>query len=320
MRALASASHGVGPAVSAAGWCSPRAVRLGTGYWLARCLAGGGREPFQAPGAVRRDSSPSKTPHLQVRTPLTRPERRQPGGDRSPVRAGRPVSSPGVSKMPLRQYQRAASGPGGVHLAVVRLRPGRGHLPGTFRPCRSSRLRRFAPLRASQVCSLRGSWARAVFKAATAQLHGARLLQPTLGFMPFRRLPLCLCSSILSVPWFPLVPIRKDRRSLAAFAGASPVMLYPSERFSSSAAVPTVTGGRFPLAVAGRCADRRVVANHDAIPLASAGLRAFLRCRVRSAKVLLPAPSARCSPGLVPEEGGRSASARAERRSRLRAR
>lgn len=79
------------------------------------------------------------------------------GGDRSPDRAGRPVSSPGVSKMPLRRYQRAASGPGGVHLAVVRLRPERGHLSSAFRPCRSSRLRRFAPLRASQVSALLGS-------------------------------------------------------------------------------------------------------------------------------------------------------------------
>ena len=53
---------------------------LGTDYWLPRCLAGGGREPFQAPGAVRRDSSPSKTPHLQVWAPLTRPDRRRRGG------------------------------------------------------------------------------------------------------------------------------------------------------------------------------------------------------------------------------------------------
>lgn len=53
---------------------------LGTDYWLPRCLAGGGREPLQAPGAVRRDSSPSKTPHLQVWAPLTRPDRRRRGG------------------------------------------------------------------------------------------------------------------------------------------------------------------------------------------------------------------------------------------------
>ena len=106
----------------------------------------------------------------------------------------------------------------------------------------------------------------------------------------------------------------------AAFAGASPVMPYPSELYSSSAAVPTVTGGRCPLAVTGRCAGRGVVANHVTTSLASAGLRAFIRCRVRSAKMLLPASSARCSPGLNPEEGGRSASARAERRSRQRAR
>jgi hypothetical protein len=53
---------------------------LGTDYWLPRCLAGGGPEPFQAPGAVRRDSSPSKTPHLQVWTLLTRPDRRRRGG------------------------------------------------------------------------------------------------------------------------------------------------------------------------------------------------------------------------------------------------
>jgi hypothetical protein len=81
-------------------------------------------------------------------------------------------------------------------------------------------------------------------------------------------------------------------------------MPYPSERFSSSAAVPTVTGGRCPLAVTGRCACRCVVANHIATSLASAGLRAFLRCRVRSAKRLLPASSARAPLGLFLKRAG----------------
>jgi hypothetical protein len=69
------------------------------------------------------------------------------------------------------------------------------------------------------------------------QLPSALLLQPTLGFMPFRLLLLGPRSRSVLVPFGD----RNARiaRSRAARAGASPVMPYPSKRFPSAAAVPS---------------------------------------------------------------------------------
>ena len=118
MRALASAFHGVGPAVAAGGWCAPCAAAWAPtiGFLGAWRAVAGSRFRLQAQcAAIPR----LRRPHT-CRCGLRSRDRSVAavGGDRSPDRAGRPVSSPGVSKMPLRRYQRAASGPGGVHLAV----------------------------------------------------------------------------------------------------------------------------------------------------------------------------------------------------------
>jgi hypothetical protein len=151
LRARAATSRGVGLA-AAAGLVGPR-CRRHTGYWLPRCS--GRQRPgavFHAPGAMRRGSSPSKILHLQVETLSTRPKRLRTGREIAlPPPPMRPASSPGVSKMPLRRYHRAASGPGGCRRETMpAFGQGDATLPGAFRPCRSSRLRRFAPLRASQ--------------------------------------------------------------------------------------------------------------------------------------------------------------------------
>ena len=320
MRARASASRGVGPSASAVGWCAPCAVRLGTGYWLPRCLAGGGPEPFQAPGAVRRDSSPSKTPHLQVWTPLTRPDRRR--------RGGRSLSRPRRSSGFLSWGFKDA--PPSISARCVRSRrgPPRGGSPSAREMPSPQRLPPLPFFPASTVCSaarLAGLCASRVLSDAVVKAVSSSSGMRFSCNRPWGscRFGACRCAFVRrSTRYFGFPQCRSARIAgrKAAFAGASPVMPYPSELCSSSAAVPTVTGGRCPLAVTDSCVGRCVVANHDATSLASAGLRAFIRCRVRSAERLLPASPARCSPGLLPEEGGRSASARAERRSRQRAR
>jgi hypothetical protein len=131
----------------------PMRRRRRTGYWLPRCS---GR---QWPGAVcKLQAQRAAFPRLR-RSHTCRCGRCLRGrsafarGERSLSRRRRcvPASSPGVSKMPLRRYQCAASGPGGRRLATVpAIGQGDATLPGAFRPCRSSRLRRFAPLRTLQ--------------------------------------------------------------------------------------------------------------------------------------------------------------------------
>lgn len=188
LRARAATSRGVGSA-AAAGLVCPMRRRRRTGYWLPR--SSGRQWPgavLQAPGAARRVSSPSKIPHLQVWTLSSRPKRLR-AGERSLSRRRRcaSASSPGVSKMPLRRCQRAASGPGGGRLATfppsareMPLSPAPSALavPPGFDGFLRCAPRRF---RADRVPD----------QLALSQLPSALLLQPTVGFMPFRRLPLC---------------------------------------------------------------------------------------------------------------------------------
>lgn len=293
---------------------------LGTGYWLPRCLAGGGREPSQAQGAVRRDSSPSKTPHLQVWTPLTRPDRRR--------RGGRSLSRPRRSSGFLSWGFKDA--PPSISARCVRSRrgPPRGGPPSAEDLPSPQRLPPLPFFPASTVCSaarLAGLCASrvlgdAVFKAALSSSGMRFSCNRPWGSCRFGSCRYACRRRSTRYLGFPQCRSARIAGRKTAFADASPVMPYPSELLSSSAAVPTVTGGCCPLAVTGRCACRCVIANHIATSLASAGLRAFIRCRVRCAEMLSPAFPGPCSPGLVPEEGGRSASARAERRSRQRAR
>lgn len=222
--------------------------------------------------------------------------------------------------MPLRRYQRAASGPGGVHLAVVRLRPERGHLSSAFRPCRSSRLRRFAPLRASQVSALLGSRPmlflrqrrpapRSVSPATDRGVHAVSAP----AAMPAVVDPLGTSVSLSADPQ----GSPDNRLLLQVLPRSCPTLRSFNPRQQPSRPSP-VGGALSPLQ--GAAPVVVWLRTTSSTSLASAGLRALIRCRVQSAEMLSPASPAPCSPGLVPEEGGRSASARTERRSRQRAR
>ena len=84
----------------------------------------------------------------------------------------------------------------------------------------------------------------------------------------------------------------------------------PFEAFPSSAAVPSSPTGVALSPVQAAAAGRRSGCEpRSPTPLASAGLKALLRCRSPVPVLLLPTAPVRCSHGLVPEEGGRSASA-----------
>jgi len=213
----------------------------------------------------------------------------------------RPASSPGVSKMPLRRYTRAASGPGEARLATIpAFGQGDATLPGAFRPCRSSRLRRFAPLRAPQALRCRGPGQLALIRS-----RAALLLQPTLGFMPFRRLPPCHRCPLHPLDRLSALEPRGSEGQRAASSGASPVMPYPSKRFPRQQ--PSRRHRRaFP---SRRCRSLRLVGGAAANcafrprwrlpasrPCSAAEVRKRGRCRQR------PRPDAPM--GLYPGEGG----------------
>jgi hypothetical protein len=126
------------------------------------------------------------------------------------------------------------AGPGGRRLATVpAIGQGDATLPGAFRPCRSSRLRRFAPLR-----TLQGPrpWGPRSTRVEPAPFSVSPATDPGVHAVSA---PAALSALSRSV----LVPFgaRNARiaRSRAARAGASPVMPYPSKRFPSAAAVPS---------------------------------------------------------------------------------
>lgn len=102
-------------------------------------------------------------------------------------------------------------------------------------------------------CRVRVSGVRA--QLALNPLPSAFLLLPTLGFMPFSRLPPSPRS---------LDPFRrcyasnhKDREVAGRVFRCVPGHALPFEAFSLDSSRPVVTDGRYPLAVAGRCACRR---------------------------------------------------------------
>jgi hypothetical protein len=101
--------------------------------------------------------------------------------------AGRPASSPGVSKTPLRRYKRAASGPGGSVLR--RAPPSAREMPLSPAPSVPAVPPGFDGLLRCAPRRLRALGVRA--QLALSPLPLALLLQPTVGFMPFRLLPHC---------------------------------------------------------------------------------------------------------------------------------
>jgi hypothetical protein len=276
LRARAATSRGVGLA-AAAGLVGPRCRRR-AGYWLPRC--GGRQRPgavFHAPGAMRRVSSPSKILHLQVETLSTRPARLRTGREIAlPPPPMRPASSPGVSKMPLRRYQRAASGPGGCRRETMpAFGQGDATLPGAFRPCRSSRLRRFAPLRAAQGPRRWGP------RSALAEPAPADVSPATDPGVHAVSAPAALSALSRSVQAPFGVQIARIGRG-GPRSQVRPRSCRTLRSVSLVSSRPVVTDERFLLAGSGRCAGRR----HryelcSPAPLASAGREALLRCRVR---------------------------------------
>lgn len=84
----------------------------------------------------------------------------------------------------------------------------------------------------------------------------------------------------------------------------------PFEAFPLVSSCPAVTGGRCLLAVSGRCGWWVGGLRTPCLPRwRLSASRPCSAAEVRGARWLLPAALARCSPGLVPGKGGRSASA-----------
>jgi hypothetical protein len=225
LRARAATSRGVGPAANAGG-VAPR-CRRHTGYWLPRCS--GRQRPravFHARGAMRRVSSPSKILPLQGETVSTRPVRVRAGPEIALLRRrSSGFLSWGFKDAPPSISARCVRSRRGRLATIPAFGQGDATLPGAFRPCRSSRLRRFAPLRASQGPRSRGpSSARAESApggVSPATDHGVHAVSAPAALSALSRSAL--------VPF----GARSARigRGWAACSGASPVMPYPSKRF-----------------------------------------------------------------------------------------
>jgi hypothetical protein len=170
--------------------------------------------------------------------------------------AGRPASSPGVSKMPLRRYQRAASGPGGERLATIPTFGQRGAtLPGAFRPCRSSRLRRVAPLRASQGPR---SWGPGSTRVKPAPIGVSPATDPGVHAVSA---PAALSALSRSARVSFDARFARSGRSRAARRRV-PGHALPFEAFPSSAAVPTSPPGVAFSPVQAAALAEGAVANH----------------------------------------------------------
>jgi len=187
LRARAETSRGVGLAV-AGGVVCPFAVVAAPGIGFPGAAAGSGRELCFTLSAQRAAVPRLRRSHTCRCGPCRRGRNGSARVGRSlSVAAGRPASSPGVSKMPLRRYQRAASGPGGVVLR--RFPPSAREMPLSPAPSAPAVPPGFDGLLR---CAPRRVRAPGVpLQLALKQLPSAFLLQPTLGFMPFRRLPPC---------------------------------------------------------------------------------------------------------------------------------
>jgi hypothetical protein len=153
--------------------------------------------------------------------------------------------------MPLRRYQRAASGPGRGCLATIpTFGQGDATLPGAFRPCRSSRLRRFAPLRASQGPR---SWGPGSARAESAPIGVSPATDP--GVHAVSAPAACPRSLDPSGCLSALGSQESGGRGLRVQVRPRSCPTLRSVPLVSSR--PVVTDGRYLLAVAGRCAGRR---------------------------------------------------------------
>jgi hypothetical protein len=162
----------------------------------------------EALGGGFRSAGGSGRPRVDLVTvPLLR---RQRAGSRGPflaARARRPGwsgldSSHGVQRSPLRRYKYCASTPGSAEAfpSARRRQP-----PNSFRPCRSTRLRRFTPLSTLQVyCTLQPAMGFAMFlkrlRLLGPKAAAVRLLHPRWR-RPFEAFPSLAASTVSPRPW-----------------------------------------------------------------------------------------------------------------------
>jgi hypothetical protein len=210
------------------GWCALCAAVAAPGIGFPGEAAGSGRELYcklQAQRAafprLRRSHTCRCGRGLRGRAPS------RGSGDRSPSAADAP-------RLPLLGFQRCPSvdisalRPVPAKVVLRRFPPSAREMPLSPAPSALAVLPGFDGLLR---CAPRRVRAPGVpDQLALSQLPSAFFLQPTLGFMPFRRLPLCSRVS-RSV----LVPFGARSARIvsprAALAGASPVMPYPSKLF-----------------------------------------------------------------------------------------
>lgn len=144
----------------------------------------------------------------------------------------------------LRRAACSAQAPQGSGFRKTRQRPSarRCHPPNSFRPCRSSRLRRFAPLGAVQVCcTLQPTMGFATFRDLRSAPHGviARIppharpaSPPREGLAGRRWVSLSICTSEEALR------DRVAQRTARTVPGSVPGGATPFEAFPSPAAVP----------------------------------------------------------------------------------
>ena len=283
------------------GWCALCAAVAVPGIGFPGPAAGSGRELYcklQAQRAAFRRLR--RSPTCRVGTLSSRPDRVRAGGEIA-LRRRRSL------RLPLVGFQRCPS----VGINPPRPVPARSScdgfafgprdatLSGAFRPCRSSRLRRFAPRCVAQ--GLR-SWGPRSTRVEPAPIGVSPATDPGVHAVSA---PAALSADSRSAP----VPFgigaarRRDQR--AALAGASPVMPYPSKRVPSSAAVPSSPmGDAFSPVHVAADGQRCRYELHSRVPLRHAGLKALLRCRRSGAGCCRQRSCPDASLGLVLERTG----------------
>jgi hypothetical protein len=173
------------------------------------------------------------------------------GGDRSPPAADASgFLSWGFKDAPPSISARCVRSRRGRLATIPAFGQGDATLPGAFRPCRSSRLRRFAPLRASQGPRL---WGPGSARAESAPIGVSPATDPGVHAVSApAACPRSLDpSGCLSAPG----PQESGGRELRVQVRPRSCPTLRSVPLVSSR--PVVTDGRYLLAVAGRCAGRR---------------------------------------------------------------
>jgi hypothetical protein len=175
-------------------------------------------------------------------------------------------------RSPLRQYRCRASSPG---RAEARPSARSCHAPSTFRPCRSSRLRRFTPLDTQQVCCT---------------------LHPAMGFATFPVGFLSFARGLGTRGWPSPVAPHPSKLSPSQQVAARHRASIPSRRCSwrptsGPPVLPRLGPGLFPVrSTSGPCSVAKSVASLPALPLASCPMLPWAWSQAGSSMPWLPPP------------------------------